>query len=183
VTVGAGEATADPAGDPPQGPTTEPGPPQGSAPEPERPQPNSADPSGGRGNVLARNSFGRKLVARNLTRQTVLATDVESADGLWAKFMGLMGRDALAPGAALWLPDSNGIHMMFMRFAIDAVFVGKPDADGARVVVSVHEALPAWRGLVPLVRGAHGVLELPSGVIAASGTAVGDRISLERPAD
>ena len=121
----------------------------------------------------------RTLVARNLTRQTVLATDVESADGLWAKFMGLMGRPSLAPGAALWLPGSNGIHMMFMRFPIDVVFVGRPDASGVRVVVSVHPALPAWRGLVPLVRGADGVLELPIAVIAATGTAVGDRIALE----
>jgi uncharacterized membrane protein (UPF0127 family) len=109
----------------------------------------------------------------------MLATDVESADGLWAKFMGLMGRSALAPGAALWLPDSNGIHMMFMRFAIDAVFVGKPDVEGARAVLSVHERLPAWRGLVPLVRSANGVLELPTGTIASSGTSVGDRIALE----
>jgi uncharacterized membrane protein (UPF0127 family) len=135
----------------------------------------------------------RACVARNLTRQTVLGTDIESADGLWAKFMGLMGRHALPPGAGLWLPDSNGIHMMFMRFPIDAIFLGKASAgsDGgggggagraagaARVVVSVHEALPAWRGLVPLVRGAHGVLELPVGTIAATGTAVGDRIALE----
>jgi uncharacterized membrane protein (UPF0127 family) len=50
-------------------------------------------------------------------------------------------------------------------------------------VISVHASLPAWRGLVPLVRGAHGVLELPVGTIAATGTAVGDRILLERAAD
>jgi uncharacterized membrane protein (UPF0127 family) len=119
------------------------------------------------------------VIARNLTRDSVLAIDVESADGLWAKFMGLMGRPSLPPGAGLWLPDSNGIHMMFMRFAIDALFVGKPDADGARAVLSVHEDLPAWRGLVLLVRSAHGVLELPTGTIASSGTTVGDRIALE----
>jgi uncharacterized membrane protein (UPF0127 family) len=118
------------------------------------------------------------LRARNLTRDTDLATAVESADSLWAKFMGLMGRASLAPGAGLWLPDSNGIHMMFMRFAIDAVFLGKPDADGGRVVVAVKPRLAAWRGLVPLVRGAHGVLELPVGAIAASGTVVGDRVAL-----
>jgi uncharacterized membrane protein (UPF0127 family) len=59
------------------------------------------------------------------------------------------------------------------------VFVGKPDADGARPVLSIHPRLPAWRGLVPLVRGANGVLELPDGAIAASGTVVGDRIALE----
>ncbi|HEX5823642.1 MAG TPA: DUF192 domain-containing protein, partial [Candidatus Limnocylindrales bacterium] len=92
---------------------------------------------------------------------------------------GLMGRPSLPAGQALWLPDSNGIHMMFMRFPIDAVFVGKPDTAGARVVLSVHESLPTWRGLVPLVRGAHGVLELPTGTVAATGTVVGDRISLE----
>lgn len=120
------------------------------------------------------------LVARNLTRDTVLAADLESAAGLWAKFMGLMGRPPLAAGAGLWLPDSNGIHMMFMRFPIDAVFVGRPDGEGARPVVAIREALPAWRGLVPLVRGAHGVLELPSGAIRASRTAVGDRVLLER---
>jgi uncharacterized membrane protein (UPF0127 family) len=119
------------------------------------------------------------VIARNLTRGSVLATDVESADSLWGKFMGLMGRPALAPGAALWLPDSNGIHMMFMRFAIDAIFVGKPDGDGARPVLSIHERLPAWWGLVPLVRSANGVLELPVGTIASTRTAVGDRIVLE----
>ena len=118
------------------------------------------------------------LNARNVTRGTVLANELESADSLWAKFMGLMGRPSLPAGAGLWLPASNGIHMMFMRFAIDAVFVGRPDGEGARPVLSVHERLPAWRGLVPLVRGANGVLELPVGTIAATGTVVGDRITL-----
>ena len=121
------------------------------------------------------------LVARNVTRGSVLAGSVEDAAGLWGKFMGLMGRPTLPAGAALWLPDSNGIHMMFMRFPIDAVFVGRPDPsrDGARAVVAVRERLPAWRGLVPLVRGAHGVLELPAGSIAESGTVVGDLVALE----
>ena len=93
--------------------------------------------------------------------------------------MGLMGRPSLAAGAGLWLPESNGIHMMFMRFPIDAVFVGREDASGSRPVLSVHLALRTWTGLVPLVRGAHGVLELPVGTIEASGTAVGDLIRIE----
>jgi len=119
------------------------------------------------------------MTARNLTRSTVLASDVEVASSLWGKFKGLMGRATLPDGSGLWLPDSNGIHMMFMRFAIDAVFLGRAEGDGARPVVSVHERLPAWRGLVPLVRGAKGVLELPGGTIEASATAVGDRIALD----
>jgi uncharacterized protein len=116
--------------------------------------------------------------ARNRTRATELASDVELGTSLWAKFMGLMGRPPLAPGTALWLPDSNGIHMMFMRFPIDAVFLGRADPSGARPVVSMHRDLAAWTGLVPLVRGAHGVLELPVGTIDASATQVGDLIEL-----
>jgi uncharacterized protein len=119
------------------------------------------------------------MAARNLTRSTVLASNVEVASGLWGKFMGLMGRATLPDGEGLWLPGSNGIHMMFMRFAIDAVFLGRADADGTRPVVSIHQRLPAWRGLVPLVRGADGVLELPAGTIDATGSAVGDRIALD----
>lgn len=92
--------------------------------------------------------------------------------------MGLMGRATLAEGDGLWLPGSNGIHMMFMRFAIDAVFVGRPDATGLRPVLAVREALPAWRGLVPLVRHADGVLELPVGTIARTATAVGDLVEV-----
>jgi uncharacterized membrane protein (UPF0127 family) len=118
--------------------------------------------------------------ARNVARGTVLATRLESADGLWARFMGLMGRASLDADAGLWLPG-NGIHMMFMRFPIDAVFLGPPlpDQGGARRVLSVHPALRAWVGLVPLVRGAQGVLELPVGTIRRTATAVDDLIVLE----
>ena len=126
------------------------------------------------------------LRATNLTRGRVLAGSLESADSLWAKFRGLMGRATLPEDAGLWLPGSNGIHMMFMNFAIDCVFVGNPSGDdGARDVVSVNRAVPAWRGVVWYVRGAHGTLELPVGTIDRTGTAVGDRILIEaanRPA-
>ena len=117
--------------------------------------------------------------AHNVTRSTELAASLEVASSLWGKFMGLMGRPSLAPGAGLWLPDSNGIHMMFMRFPIDAVFLGRPDRAGRRPVVSVHRGLRAWTGLVPLVRGAHGVLELPVGAVDASATQVGDLVRLD----
>jgi hypothetical protein len=43
-------------------------------------------------------SSGATLTARNVTRSSVVAGALESADGLWAKFMGLMGRTALVDG-------------------------------------------------------------------------------------
>jgi uncharacterized membrane protein (UPF0127 family) len=119
------------------------------------------------------------LRVRNDGRKTTLGDRIEVASGLIGKFKGLMGRRSLDKGAGLWLPDSNGIHMMFMRFPIDAVFLGKPDAAGARPVVAARRGLRVWIGVVWYVRGAHGVLELPVGTIDASGTVVGDLIRLD----
>jgi uncharacterized membrane protein (UPF0127 family) len=121
------------------------------------------------------------LRARNVSRGTELADRLESADGLWGRFKGLMGRPSLGPGSGLWLSGTNGIHMMFMQFPIDAVFLARPDEarGGARVVVSTHRRLRPWIGLVPLARGAHGVLELPVGTIERSGTMAGDLVALE----
>ena len=69
--------------------------------------------------------------------------------------------------------------MFFMRVPIDAVFVGQADPDGSRRVLSVHHGLRPWTGLVPLVRGADGCLELPVGTVGASGTIVGDVVRIE----
>jgi uncharacterized membrane protein (UPF0127 family) len=123
------------------------------------------------------------LTARNVTRATELAADLEVADSLLSRFMGLMGRPGLEDRCGLWLTGTNGIHMMFMRFPIDAVFLGRSEAadGGLRPVLSVHPGLRTWTGLVPLVRGAAGVLELPVGTIARSGTVVGDRVALGAP--
>jgi uncharacterized membrane protein (UPF0127 family) len=121
-------------------------------------------------------------VARNLDRATVLADPMETAGSFWAKFMGLMGRPSLPAGEGLWLPGGNGIHMMFMRFPIDAVFVTKADAEGVRRVRSVHRNVRAWTGLIPLITGAHGVLELPVGTIEGTATQVGDRVEIRERA-
>ncbi|MBI2763174.1 MAG: DUF192 domain-containing protein [Chloroflexi bacterium] len=92
--------------------------------------------------------------------------------------MGLMGRASLERGSGLWLAGTNGIHMFFMRFPIDVVFLGKPGPDGGRAVLATRPAVRPWVGLVPLVRGADGCLELPVGTIAASGTERGDVIRI-----
>jgi hypothetical protein len=121
------------------------------------------------------------LVARNASRGTVLAERLEDGASFWAKFMGLMGRRSLPRGDGLWLPGENGIHMLFMRFAIDVVFVAPPAGgrDGPRRVLSLNRAVPPWRGVVWRVAGAKGVLELPPGTIDESGTALGDEIAIE----
>jgi uncharacterized membrane protein (UPF0127 family) len=109
---------------------------------------------------------------------TVIAHRVEQALGFWARFRGLMGRRSLDPGTGLFLPDSS-IHMFFMRFPIDALFVGAPDVGGRRRVVAVRPDLPPWRGMVLPVRDATGVVELPAGTIARAGVQPGDEVLFE----
>ena len=120
----------------------------------------------------------RPVEARNLTRDTALCTSLEVAESFGGRFMGLMGRADLRPGAGLWLRPASSIHMLFMRFPIDAVFLAKPSDGGGRRVVAVRPALRPWTGIVWWARGADGCLELPSGTAAASETAVGDVVLL-----
>jgi len=118
--------------------------------------------------------------ARNLTRGTELAGRVELADSFGARFRGLMGRPSLPPGYGLWLTGTSNIHMFFMRFPIDAVFVARPAVDGSRLIVAVCAGLRPWTGIVWYARGADACLELPAGAAAASGTIVGDVIEIVR---
>jgi len=121
------------------------------------------------------------LAARNETRGTDLGGSVVVADSFGGRLLGLMGRPTLPPGGGLWLRPASSIHMLFMRFAIDAVFLARPEGERRRVV-AVRAGLRPWTGVVWWARGADGCLELPAGVAAASGTAVGDTVVL-RAAD
>jgi uncharacterized protein len=114
--------------------------------------------------------------------KTVPLWRVEVAGSWLSRLRGLIGRRGLGPGEGLYLPDTSSIHMLFMRFAIDCLFVGAPRTDGSRQVVAVRQRLAPWTGVVWWVRGARGVVELPAGSLAASGLKLGDYVSFE-PAD
>ena len=109
-----------------------------------------------------------------LTRQdgTEVASDVTIADSLWSRFVGLMGRRAFPDGQALCIRPCSSIHMFFMRFPIDAVFV---DADGA--VVRIYGSIKPWRATW-IVRGAKACLELPAGTAGKHGLEVGSLLEL-----
>ncbi len=85
------------------------------------------------------------------------------------RLRGLLGRAGLEPGEGLLIRPTHAIHMWFMRFAIDAVFV---DEDGR--VLRVAEHLRPWR--MAAKRGARCVLELGAGECARRGLTVGDKL-------
>jgi uncharacterized membrane protein (UPF0127 family) len=90
----------------------------------------------------------------------VLAEHVRVADTVWSRFAGLMFARELPAGHGLAIRPCNSIHMFFMRFALDVVFV---DGDGR--VVRVLESIQPWRAS-SFVRGAKAAIELPAGTAA-----------------
>jgi hypothetical protein len=120
------------------------------------------------------------LRLRRTTDDTVVCDRLVLGESFIQRFMGLMGRASMGQGDGLYLPSSS-IHMMFMRFPIDALFVSRADGAGRRTVVGVRPDLPPWRGLVMPVRGAEGVVELPAGTLASLGVAVDDEVVFEPP--
>jgi uncharacterized membrane protein (UPF0127 family) len=103
----------------------------------------------------------------------VLADDLDVERSLIGRTVGLIGRHHLEPGQGMWINPCNGIHMMFMRFAIDAVFLDRQER-----VKKVYRKVPAWWGVVWFVWGAESVLELPAGSTAGIDLEKGDQILL-----
>ena len=119
---------------------------------------------------------------REVARGADVAATVRGATSFRERLIGLMGRPALARDEGLWLPGVNSIHMLWMRFPIDAVFLAPGGLSHGRErwrVVEVRHDLPPWRGVVWWVRGASGVLELPAGSVGAAGLRPGDELEFE----
>jgi hypothetical protein len=87
----------------------------------------------------------------------------------FTRLRGLLGRRSLPSGEGILLRPAASIHMFFMRFPIDAVFL-----DGDLQVIHIAADLRPWRAAGK--RGAKAVLELTAGECERRGLAVGDRI-------
>jgi len=101
-------------------------------------------------------------------RSSSLSLEVIQADTFLGRFLGLMGKKALPPFHGLLLIPCSSVHMCFMRFPIDVVYLA---ADGQ--VLKVRPRLQPWYGL-SWCPGAWGVLELPAGGAEQAGIQKGE---------
>jgi uncharacterized membrane protein (UPF0127 family) len=113
--------------------------------------------------------------AFNQTRQLFLATDLAVVETHWSRLRGLLGTSEsdFRNGAGLWIRPCRGVHTLGMGFPIDVVYL-----DSAGAVVHLEPDLRPWR-FAPVRMRASSVLELPRNTIAATGTALGDRIEIK----
>jgi uncharacterized membrane protein (UPF0127 family) len=117
--------------------------------------------------------MSRRVRIKNRTRGTTVAESARVASSLAERTIGLLGTSRLEPGRGLFIERSPSIHMFFMRYAIDAVFVNR-----AGRVTKIAANLQPWR-VVWWARGAADCVELPVGAVAASRTQVGDELVSE----
>jgi uncharacterized protein len=108
----------------------------------------------------------------NVTRGTVVAERTRVARSFRDRNVGLLDRDRLPADEGLWIEHAPSIHMFFMRFPIDAVFIS-----GDLRVTKVVPDLRPWR-VVWWARGARDCLELSAGAAERSGTQRGDELRM-----
>ena len=103
----------------------------------------------------------------------IVTQHLEVADRMLSRMRGLLGRRSLASDQGLWITPCPSIHMMFMRFPIDAVFL-----DDDLTVVRVHSDVRPW-GMARGGRHAKSVLELPAGKAVSCNISIGDRLTID----
>lgn len=109
----------------------------------------------------------------HLPSGTVLASRPVLAATFMARLRGLLGRDSLEAGEALVLEPCTSVHMFFMTFALDVVFV-----DGQDRVVAIYPDLRPWQ-----VSGIHSdaarTIEFAAGTLTVvPGLKVGDPLAI-----
>ena len=98
--------------------------------------------------------------------------EVMLADSFLARLAGLMFRRRLPPATGLLLIPCNSVHMCFMRFAIDVVYIDK-DYN----IIKVVRNLKPWLG-VSMCGRAWATLEMTAGEAERCGCAEGKKLTL-----
>ena len=109
----------------------------------------------------------------NKSQNKSLAQKACIADTAVSRLIGLLNRSGLNSDEALIITQCRSIHMFFMRFAIDVIFVNKHD-----IVVGLVKNIRPFR-MSPYFFRASYAIELPPGTIDATQTQLGDVIVTE----
>ena len=110
----------------------------------------------------------------NVTQNTLIADNARLADTFISRLVGLLNRSSLDIQEALIITRCQSIHMLFMRFSIDVIFL-----DRNFVVVGLVPNIKPFL-LSPLFLNAYYAVEAPVGTITASRSCLGDQLKLDK---
>ncbi len=113
------------------------------------------------------------LSIHNTSKNTIIAQSGAIADTFLSRMIGLLSRKSLSADEALVITRCNSIHMLFMRFSIDVIFIDKHDC-----VVGLVEHIKPFR-LSPIFFQSQYAIEVSEGVIRQTKTAIGDQIEVK----
>lgn len=105
----------------------------------------------------------------NETSGKIIASKLEMKQSFFGRLVGLLSRSSLGPDEGIILKPCTQIHTMFMRFAIDVIFISK-DFE----VLHVIENMGAWR-FSPLLLKSLYTVEIAAGSLKGS-VKTGDKI-------
>lgn len=110
---------------------------------------------------------------RNATTGEIIASEVDRADSIIARMVGLLNRPHIDPEQGLWFSNCGTIHTMGMREPIDVVFLDREN----RVMQTLRNV--AQNRLAVSCIGAYITVELGNGALDGRDILVGDRLVLE----
>jgi len=118
----------------------------------------------------------KEVLLLNMTKNHMISNKVVFADTTFQKFRGLMFKNRKEVNYALVfdfkkaLKDSAAIHMFFVFFPIDVVYLRDSK------VVDLHRAVQPFTAYLAPKKHADTLIELPQGTIWKSGISIGDEI-------
>lgn len=105
----------------------------------------------------------------NKTKGTYLAQNGHEATTFFERLLGFMFRASIDKDEALIFRNVNSIHMLFMRFPIDVVYIDKDSR-----VIKIKHSLRPWR--MSSCIHAKATIELPAKKARETATETGDTL-------
>lgn len=102
-----------------------------------------------------------------------ICAELRPAHTHWTRMKGLLGTKALPESSGLWIKPCNQVHMYFMRYPVDLIFLDRE----LRVLRLVENQ--AVNTISEKVADAESVVEVPVGTIARSGLTQGAALEVE----
>ena len=107
----------------------------------------------------------------------IISLNATVATKYFDRMIGLLKKDKLKEGHALWIKPCNSIHTFGMKYPLDIIFLDK-----CNIVISLRINIKPNRFCVPRLL-CHSAIELPAGSIERICLHLGDRFKMYNSQD